>query len=121
MNCVIALSRDRERYMWQPISARTSAQWLAIAGLGILAGCDDHHDHCFHCVNLTPTEFSNGVFAADFNGDGFADVVALSTVSPGTSARNSSALKTYLTTGAGAFAPPTLTSAGSNPLYLASA
>jgi hypothetical protein len=104
------------------ISARSASQWLAIATLGLLAGCDDHHDHCFfNCVNITPTEFSNGVVAGDFNGDGFADVVALSTVSPASSASNSSTLKTYLSTGAGAFASPMLTLAGNNPLYLASA
>jgi hypothetical protein len=108
--------------MWHLTSARSASQWLAIATLGLLAGCDDHHDHCFfNCVNITPTEFSNGIVAGDFNGDGFTDVVALSTVSPATSARNSSALKTYLSTGAGAFASPVLTSAGNNPLYLASA
>jgi FG-GAP-like repeat len=108
--------------MWHLTSARSASQWLAIATLGLLAGCDDHHDHCFfNCVNITPTEFSNGVVAGDFNGDGFADVVALSTVSPASSASNSSTLKTYLSTGAGAFASPMLTLAGNNPLYLASA
>jgi hypothetical protein len=108
--------------MWHLTSARSASLWLAIATFGLLAGCDDHHDHCFfNCVNITPTEFTNGVVAGDFNGDGFADVVALSTVSPATSANHSSALKSYLTTGAGVFASPVLTLAGDNPLYLASA
>jgi VCBS repeat protein len=108
--------------MWHPISARSAAQWLAISALGLLAGCDDHHFHCvFNCVNSTPTEFSNGVVTGDFNGDTFADVVALSTVSPATPGYQSSSLKTYLSTAAGAFASPTLTLAGNNPLFLATA
>jgi hypothetical protein len=107
--------------MWHPLSVRSGFQWLAIASLGLLAGCDDDHRHCvFGCVNVTATEFSNGVIAGDFNGDGFTDVVALSTISP--SARgNTSSLKVYLSTGAGAFASPVLTPAGNNPLYLTSA
>jgi hypothetical protein len=108
--------------MWQPISARSASQWLAIATLGMLAGCDDDHRHCvFNCGNITPTEFSNGVVAADFNGDSVTDVVALSTISPANTANYSSALKTYLATGPGAFASPVLTLAGNNPLYLAGA
>jgi hypothetical protein len=108
--------------MWQPITARSASQWLAIATLGLLAGCDDDHRHCvFNCGNITPTEFSNGVVAADFNGDSLIDVVALSTISPANTANYSSALKTYLATGPGAFASPVLTLAGNNPLYLAGA
>lgn len=108
--------------MWQPISARSASQWLAIATLGLLAGCDDDHHRCvFNCGNFTPTEFSNGVVAADFNGDSVTDVVALSTISPANAANYSSALKTYLATGPGTFASPVLTSAGNNPLYLAGA
>jgi hypothetical protein len=108
--------------MWHSTSVRSASQWLGIAILGMLAGCDDHHDHCFFsCVNITPVEFTNGVVAGDFNGDSFSDIVALSTVSPATGANHSSALKTYLSTGTGAFASPMLTVAGNNPLYLASA
>jgi hypothetical protein len=107
--------------MWHSTSVRSASQWLAIATLGLLAGCDDHHDHCFfRCVNITPTEFSNGVVAGNFNADSLSDVVALSTVRPA-SANYSSALKTYLSTGAGTFASPMLTAAGNNPLFLASA
>jgi hypothetical protein len=107
--------------MWQFISAKNTTRWAAIATLGLMAGCDDH-DHChFGCGNVTPTEYSNGVVAADLNGDGLADVVALSTISPATSGSYSSALKTYLATGGGAFAAPVLTAAGNNPLFLASA
>jgi hypothetical protein len=88
-----------------------------IALCALLASCDDHHGYreiCYSC-GITPTEISRGVVSADFNGDGFADVVALSSV-PG-----SSNLKTFLSTAAGAFAAPTLTPDGDNPLYLASA
>jgi hypothetical protein len=83
----------------------------------LLASCDRGNDHriiCYSCGG-TPTEISKGVVSADFNGDGFADVVALSSI-PG-----SSNLKTYLSTAAGAYAAPTLTPDGNNPLYLASA
>ena len=108
--------------MWGPTSARSASQWLAVATFGLLAGCDDHHDHCFYsCANITPTEFSNGVVTGDFNGDTFTDVVALSTVSPPTPGNPPSALKSYMSTGAGVFANPVLTLAGNNPLFLASA
>ncbi|HTB89055.1 MAG TPA: VCBS repeat-containing protein [Steroidobacteraceae bacterium] len=85
-----------------------------------LASCDDHFHGCYGCGNITPTEFSNGVVSADFNGDGFADVVALSTVQPSVS-RAPSNIKAYLSTAAGAFAAPVSTPDGFNPLYLASA
>jgi hypothetical protein len=84
-----------------------------------LAGCNDD-GHCHDCGNITPTEFSNGVVSADFNGDGFADVVALSTVQPQVSSYASS-IKAYLSTGAGVFAAPVLTADGFNPLFIASA
>ena len=85
-----------------------------------LASCDDHFHGCYGCGNITPTEFSNGVVSADFNGDGFADVVALSTVQPSVSQAPSN-IKAYLSTAAGAFAAPVSTPDGFNPLYLASA
>ena len=56
---------------------------------------------------------------ADFNGDGFADVVALSSIHP--AAAPGSNLKAYLSTAAGAFAAPTLTADGIDPLFIASA
>jgi hypothetical protein len=112
--------------MWHMTFANSASRWVAIPAfclmVGVLAGCDDHHDGCyFGCVSGPPTEYSNGVVAADFNGDAFTDVVALSTISPATSGNYSSALKAYLSTGAGVFASPVLTVAGNNPLYLASA
>jgi hypothetical protein len=87
----------------------------------LLASCNDYDHHgCHGCGNFTPTEFSNGVVSADFNGDGFADVVALSTVQPTVSSTPSN-IKAYLTTAAGVYASPVSTADGFNPLYLASA
>jgi hypothetical protein len=86
----------------------------------LLASCDNYHNGCYGCGNFTPTEFSNGVVSADFNGDGFADVIALSTVRPAVSSTPSN-IKAYLTTAAGAYASPVPTADGFNPLYLASA
>jgi hypothetical protein len=86
----------------------------------LLVSCDDRHHGCFGCGNITPTEFSNGVVAADFNGDGLADVVALSTVQP-TVSPNPSNIKTYLATSPAVYASPVSTADGFNPLFLASA
>jgi FG-GAP-like repeat len=96
---------------------------LGIALSALLASCGGGYDGgggCYSCGNVTPREISRGVVSADFNGDGFADVVALSSVHPG-AAPGSSNLKAYLSTAAGAFAAPTLTADGNDPLYLASA
>jgi hypothetical protein len=96
---------------------------LGIALSALLASCDDGTNDvivCYSCVNTTPTEISRGVVSADFNGDGFSDVVALSSVHPAT-APNMSNLKAYLSTAAGVFAAPVLTADGTDPLYLAGA
>jgi len=95
---------------------------LGIALSGLLASCDDDYGGrgCSSCGTVTPFETSAGVVSADFNGDGFADVVAASSVHPEVAA-GSSNLKAYLSTAAGVFAAPTLTAAGDDPLYLASA
>ena len=92
---------------------------IAIVCAG-LASCDDHDHGCFGCVNVTPTEVSAGVVSADFNGDGFADVIALSTIQPPVSASPSN-INAYLSTAAGVFAAPVATADGFKPLYLASA
>jgi FG-GAP-like repeat len=93
---------------------------LGMALSALLASCDDGNDvpACYSC-NVPPTEYSKGVVTADFNGDGFADVVALSTIHP--FAPPGSNLKAYLSTAAGAFAAPTLTADGFDPLFIAGA
>lgn len=98
----------------------TSLGVPVLAACAVLASCGDYRHGCYGCENLTPTEFSNGVVSADFNGDGFADVVALSTVQPPVSPIASN-IKAYLSTAAGAFAAPVATPDGFNPLFVASA
>ena len=91
-----------------------------IALCAVLASCDDDRHGCYGCGNVTPTQFSNGVVSADFNGDGFADVVALNTAQPPVSSIASN-IEAYLTTAAGVFAAPVATPDGFNPLYIANA
>ena len=107
--------------MLQINSTKLALGSLGIALSALLASCNDGYGHggCYPCVNVTPQEISRGVVSADFNGDGFADVIALSSIHP--EAPGSSNLKAYLSTAAGAFAAPTLTAAGDDPVYLASA
>src|SRR5882762_6455470 len=93
---------------------------LGIALSALLTGCWDDNSNDLCCVSITPTEISKGVISADFNGDGFADVIALSSVHPA-AAPGSSNLKVFLSSAASAFAAPTLTADGTDPLYLASA
>jgi hypothetical protein len=104
-------------------SARAFASWRPVLALtlpALLASCGGYdHADCSNC-SVTPVEFSRGVVSADFNGDSFADVVALSSVQPALTA-NASNLKAYLSVAAGQFAAPTLTADGDNPLYLATA
>jgi VCBS repeat protein/FG-GAP repeat protein len=100
---------------------RANSRRLAyIALCVVLVSCDDDHYGCYGCGNVTPTEFSNGVVSADFNGDGFADVVALNTVQPPVSSIASN-IEAYLTTAAGVFAAPVAIPDGFNPLYIANA
>jgi hypothetical protein len=97
-----------------------SLRLALIAACAALASCDDDFRACFNCRNVTPVENSAGVVSADFNGDGFADVISLSTILPQVSP-NPSNLKAYLSTAPGVFAAPVFTPDGFKPLYLASA
>ncbi|HEY4446013.1 MAG TPA: VCBS repeat-containing protein [Steroidobacteraceae bacterium] len=117
----IALGSQSTAAEFEVAAPRKRRLVLGIALTTLIAGCgDDGGGICYSCVKVTPTEISKGVVSADFNGDGFADVVALSSVRPA-AAPGSSNLKVYLSTAAGAFAAPTLTADGNDPLYLASA
>jgi hypothetical protein len=114
--------REKQRQFPHTIAIRAL---LGIAASVLIAGCNNNYGYsCFgYSCGGVPTELSAGVVAANFtavNGAGPADVVALSTVQPPVNAVTSN-LKTYLATGAGMFAAPTLTPAGNYPLYLASA
>jgi hypothetical protein len=106
--------------MLYPLLRETSLRLPLAIVCALLASCDGHDHRCFGCVNLTPTELSAGVVSADFNGDGFADVVALSTVQPPVSTSPSN-IKAYLSTAAGVFSAPVATADGFKPLYLAAA
>ena len=103
---------------------RVNRAWPIATGVAaslLLASCDNGYGNdynCYSCFSGTPVEFSYGVVSADFNGDGFADVVALNTAFP-IQASGASNLKSYLSTGAGAFAAPALSAAGTDPLYIA--
>ena len=92
---------------------------IAALSCVFLTSCDDNSIECLNC-NSTPTEFSAGVVSADFNHDGFADVVALSSIRPA-AAQPSSNIKTYLSSGAAMFAPPVSTPDGFRSVYMASA
>src|SRR6267154_707520 len=106
--------------MLYPLSRAISLCLPLAMACTLLASCDDHVYGCYGCGHFTPSEFSTGVVSVDFNGDGFADVVALSTVLPPVSASPSN-IKAYLSTAAGAFSAPVATADGFKPLYLASA
>ena len=97
--------------------------WRALIGialLSVLASCDDgYRNNCYNC-GVLPTEISLGVVAGNFNGNGFASIVAMSAIEP-SPAMGYDNLKVYLSTGAGAFAPPVSVADGVHPLYLASA
>ena len=67
---------------------RSFRSWRTLLAVGLpalLASCGgyDHGDNCFQCgPGVQQSELSLGVVSADFNKDGFADVVALSTIEP---------------------------------------
>jgi FG-GAP-like repeat len=106
--------------MLYPLLRETSLRLPLVIMCALLASCDDHDHGCFGCAHFTPAEFSAGVVSADFNGDGFADVVSLSTVLPPVAASPSN-IKVYLSSAAGVFAAPIATADGFKPLFLAGA
>jgi hypothetical protein len=106
--------------MLYPLLREISLRLPLTVACALLASCDDHDHGCFGCGHFTPAEFSAGVVSADFNGDGFADVVALSTVLPSV-APSPSNIKAYLSSAAGVFAAPIATADGFKPLFLAGA
>lgn len=91
-----------------------------VLSLSLLASCDDHDDWCGNCNAGPPSEVSSGLVAGNFTGNGHTSVVATSTVlyQPNFNPGN---LNSFLSTGAGTFGAATLTPAGDDPLYLASA
>jgi FG-GAP-like repeat len=94
---------------------------LSIGALLAVAGCGGGNDNT--AMTFTPFEISFAVAAADFNGDGLADVLDGRTLHQPSSPFESGSLHRYLhNTGAGTgYGAPTVTAAGIEPLYLASA
>ena len=90
----------------------------ATALVALLTGCGGNSD-CLSCHGYPPIEFSAGVVAADFNGDGNADIVGISSVRNGLEP-DPAFLKSYLSSAPGVFAAATPTAAGDDPLFLAS-
>jgi hypothetical protein len=111
-----ATDRQRSRAL------RPCALFAVIAVIAVAAGLSScgGYGNCDHCANYTPFEVSYGLVAANFNHTGFASIVQTSAVKTGFGPYPGY-LKTYLSTGAGAFAAPVLTNDGDNPLYLATA
>lgn len=99
--------------------ARARAYALILA-LPLIASCDDHDDGCWNCYSGPASEFAQGLVAGNFNNNGHTSIIGTSTVGYQPQF-NAGYLKSYLSTGAGTFAASTLTAAGDNPLYLASA
>jgi trimeric autotransporter adhesin len=104
-------------------AASPQRRWTVAFGIAAalaLASCGDNgygDNGCYSC-GVPPAEFSFGVVAGDFNGDGKTDVAGLSSVEPDYGPSN---IKVYLGAGTGTFATPTLTAAGDDPIYLATA
>ena len=96
------------RSLWRP--------GAALLLLPLLSSCGGGYD-CGDCsVGYPPVEKSAGVIAGDFNNDGFTDIVQLSSVHNGLEP-DPAYLKSYLSTGAGAFAAPLQTFSGDDPLF----
>jgi hypothetical protein len=92
----------------------------ALALVPVLTSCGGGYD-CGDCqVGYPPVEVAAGVVAADFNNDGHADVVQISSVQNGLEP-DPAYLNSYLSSGAATFAAPTQTFAGDDPLFIVSA
>jgi hypothetical protein len=99
----------------RPSALRT---WTLLALLAGLASCGGY-DHCDECnISYQTYEASYGLVAGNFNSSGFASIVETSTLKNGFQP-NPGNLKAYLSSAAGTYAAPVLTSAGDDPLYLA--
>ncbi|MDE2219177.1 MAG: VCBS repeat-containing protein [Gammaproteobacteria bacterium] len=99
------------RSLWRP--------GAALVLLPLLSSCGGYD--CGNCSSgYPPIERSAGVVAADFNKDGFADILQLSSVQNGLEP-DPAYLKSYLSTAAGAFAAPTQTFDGDDPLFAVAA
>ena len=97
--------------------------WALLAVVAGLSSCGGD-DYCGNCYippsSYTPYQVSYGLVAGNFTGNGFTSIVETNTVKSGTAPYPGN-LAAYLSTGAGAYAAPVFSSAGDNPLYLASA
>lgn len=94
---------------------------LLAASAFALASCGGD-DACWNCGGpvFTPFEVSQGLVAGNFSNNGQPSVIATSTVVYNLQV-NPGNLKSYLSTGAGTFAAPTLIADGDDPLFLATA
>src|SRR5450631_3459602 len=105
----------------RPAALRPRALLVVITVIAGLSSCGgDDHNNCFNCQSYTPYEVSYGLVAGNFNGNGFPSIVQTSAVKGGVPPL-AGFLKSFLSTGAGAFAAPVLTNDGADPLYLATA
>ncbi len=94
--------------------------FVLLGAAALLTSCDDHDDWCGNCNSGPANQVSLGLVAGNFNGNGHTSVITTNTVVYQPS-YNPGNLASYLSTGMGTFGAPTLTPAGDDPLYLASA
>ena len=111
----VLAARVSPRLRWPRLRA-----YALLIAVPLFSSCDDYGNGCWNCQGSPPTENSLALVAGNFNNNGHTSVIATSTVlyqpqfNPGN-------LKSYLSTGPGAFGAPTLTPDGNDPVYLASA
>jgi hypothetical protein len=119
--------REYNPYRFQEVRAMVAMSFkrasfgLSAGALLLLAGCGGGSDYA--APTFTPFEISFAVAAADFNGDGLADVLDGRTLHQPDSPFESGSLNMYLHNAgpASGYGAPTATAAGIEPLYLASA